>query len=55
MLVDVIIDGRECGGKWECIYLLFFVFGIIEIRGGGLVLIFDFVVDVGFIVCKGDL
>lgn len=55
MLVDVITDGRECGGKWECTYPLSSDFGTIEIRGGGPVSILDFAADTGFTVCKGDL
>lgn len=52
MLVEVMIDGFVCIGICECRYLVFFDFGIIEIRGGGLESIFDFVVGIGF---NGDL
>lgn len=51
-LVDVITDGRECGGKWECRYPASSVFGTIEIKGGGPESTLDFAVDTGF---NGDL
>lgn len=50
--MDVITDGRECGGKCECRYPASSDFGTIEIRGGGPESILDFVVDTGF---NGDL
>lgn len=55
MLVDVITDGREWGGKWECTYPLSSGFGTIEIRGGGPESILVFAADAGFTDCKGDL
>lgn len=52
MFVEVITDGLECDGTWECRYPASSDLGTIEMRGGGPDSILDFVVGAGF---NGDL